>query len=109
MYNYYDSVKKDIKEFIEDNIDYMNEDDLDNIYDIVDRGVLGGNKYFDDSISADKALVGNYGLLREAIEDFNISSVAPEQVDSRYFDMLIRDYVFSQIGYDAIDEALESI
>lgn len=114
-YNYLESMKEDIKNYIEENKE--NESyDWDNLEEVkellyddlwIDDSVTGNGSgsYYCNSYKAREALQGNEDLLVEALEEFgnDAESYKRSLTDPEFADVTIRCYLLSQ----AIDEALK--
>ena len=114
-YNYLESMKEDIKNYIEENKENesYNWDNLEEakelLYDDlwIDDGVTGNasGSYYCNSYKARESLAGNEDLLVEALEEFgnDAESYKRSLTDPEFADVTIRCYLLSQ----AIDEALK--
>lgn len=112
MYNYYEAVKKDVKQYIEENTDCyadMSRDELEEkLYDDlwIEDSVTGNGSgsYTFDSSEAFENLKGNLDLLAEALEEFgNPNDVLKHGAEA--CDVTIRCYLLG----NAISEVLDDI
>ena len=114
-YNYLESMKEDIKNYIEENKDNesYNWDNLEEVKELlyddlwIDDSVTGNasGSYYCNSYKARESLAGNEDLLVEALEEFgnDAESYKRSLTDPEFADVTIRCYLLSQ----AIDEALK--
>lgn len=116
-YNYLESMKEDIKNYIEENKESESYD-WDNLEEVkellyddlwIDDSVTGNGSgsYYCNSYKARESLAGNEDLLVEALEEFgnDAESYKRSLTDPEFADVTIRCYLLSQ----AIDEALKEI
>lgn len=114
-YNYLESMKEDIKNYIEENKENesYNWDNLEEVKELlyddlwIDDSVTGNGSgsYYCNSYKARESLAGNEDLLVEALEEFgnDAESYKRSLTDPEFADVTIRCYLLSQ----AIDEALK--
>lgn len=114
-YDYLESMKEDIKNYIEENKenDSYDWDNLEEVKELlyddlwIDDSVTGNGSgsYYCNSYKAREALQGNEDLLIEALEEFgnDAESYKRSLTDPEFADVTIRCYLLSQ----AIDEALK--
>lgn len=112
-YDYYETVKNDIKEYIKDHdIDVTSEEfDRDELCDrlwIADSvtGNASGSYTF-NAYQAEENLCHNWDLLKEALEDFGQTDVNILEKGPEWCDVTIRCYLLSQCLYEVIDELEE--
>lgn len=124
-YDYYDAMKEDIREYLEENgaIDRLLADDADR--DEIEEELrnelwtadsVTGNasgSYTFNRLQAREYVIDNMDLLNEAIEAFCIDAetVADKFTSENweYFDVTIRCYVLSEAIEKAVDEFLLSV
>lgn len=117
MYNYYDSVRADVLDYIRDNVDLADYDDLDDLAEKlnddlwVDDSVTGnasGSYTFNNS-TAKEYVFDNMDLVGEMAIEFciDLSDIGWHflQEDWEWLDVSIRCYVL----YACISDALEEI
>lgn len=116
MYNYLESIKEDVKDYLKENynvetIEEINEIDTDNLSDelFVEDSVTGNasGSYTFSTYQAEKNLCHNLDLLKEALESFgsNIDYLeSPEACD-----VTIRCYLLGSAIEEAIEELKEEI
>lgn len=114
-YNYLENIKEDIKNYIEENKESYNWDNLEEVKELlyndlwIDDSVTGNGSgsYYCNSYKARETLQGNEDLLIEALEEFgnDAESYKRSLTDPEFADVTIRCYLLSQ----AIDEVLKEI
>lgn len=114
MYDYVDAVKNDIRNYIEENLEYYEIDEdttldevKDKLYDDMwnaDRVTGNGSgSYFFNTYESEKALFGNLELLAEACEEFGTNTdVLKDGAES--CDVTIRCYLLGSCLEEVIDE-----
>jgi hypothetical protein len=110
-YNYLESIVEDVKDYIKEN--YEKEEyeniDRDTLYDDlwVEDSVTGNasGSYYCNSYKAEESLNHNLDLLREALEEFGENDVNALEKGAEWCDVTIRCYLLGQ----AIDKALEDL
>ena len=111
-YNYLEAVKEDVLNYIEENIsfeDFENRDELEeHLNDVLwaEDSVTGNasGSYYCNDLEAADAVAQNWGLLKEALENFDDDSNPIEEGVERC-DVTIRCYLLP----DAIAEVLDEI
>lgn len=111
MYNYYRAVKQDIKEWISENVNLEQWSDKEELGEYLnntlwmDDSVTGNasGSYFFNTYEAEKALAGNWELLREAREEFGDTRDVLE-IGSEACDVTIRCYLLSSAISAVLDE-----
>lgn len=117
MYNYFENVKEDVKNYIKENdieITEENREEIEqNLYDdlFVEDSVTGNasGSYTFSTYEAEQNLVGNFDLLKEALEEFGEISVDFLEKGVEWADVTIRCYLLGQAISEALDEILEEI
>lgn len=107
-YNYYESVKEDIKNYLEE----TDERDFEKLYEeLWTADSVTGNgsgSYTFNAYQAEENLCHNMDLLKEAMEEFGDNNLNilenPEACD-----VTIRCYLLSQILQEVLDEEKEKI
>lgn len=114
MYNYYDEVLQAVEEEIKD--EYTPEElepvDLDDYADKlnerlwVDDSVTGNasGSYFCNAYKAEEALVGNWGLAGEALEEFGYNDINAFEKGAEWIDRIVRCYLLGQCIADYIEQ-----
>lgn len=106
MYNYYEEIREDVKEYLKN----TDERDFDTLYDemFVDDGITGNasGSYTFSSIEAEENLVGNWELLREALEEFCCEENAIEK-GAEWCDVTIRCYLLPRVLWEVLEKLVE--
>lgn len=114
MYNYLETMKEDIRNYIEENEIDINEDNIEETLndDLWIEDSVTGNasgSYTFNSYKAKENLEGNEDLVREMCQEFCIDSetIADKFLNEEweYFDVSVRCYLLGQ----AISEVLEEL
>lgn len=111
-YEYYTTVKNDIREYIkENNIDVTSEEfDRDELYNrlFMSDSVTGNasGSYTFSTWKAEENLCHNMDLLEKALEEFGESDVNIFEKGAEWCDVMIRCYVSSQC-FDSVIYELE--
>lgn len=111
MYNYLEAVTEDVKEYIRNNIDFADYDDMDELEEQLndelwaDDSVTGNasGSYTFNSAKAEEYLAGNWGELADALDEFGESDVDAFRKGAEWCDVTLRCYYLGQ----AISAALE--
>lgn len=114
-YNYYEEMKADIMQYIEDEKDYgINFDDYDTIEDLEEH--LNEVLWYEDSITgnasgsytfntweAEENLCHNLDLLKEACDTFG-SDISTLLESAEICDVTIRCYLLGQVLHEVMEE-----
>lgn len=71
-----------------------------------DRDITGNRigSYWCNELKAERALLGNYDLVQDALDDFGMESVSsPELLSGEHLDVLVREHLLPSV----IDEVLD--
>lgn len=71
-----------------------------------DRDLTGNRtgSYFCNELKAERALIGNYDLVQDALDEFGMESISsPELVSGEHLDVLVREHLLPSV----IDEVLD--
>ena len=113
---YYETVKEDVLNYIEENIDFSDFDDLEELGKFLNDelwtvdSVTGNSSgsYTFNSFQAQEYVLENMDVLAEALEEFGTDSetIAEKFLseDWEYFDVTIRCYVLGFCISDALDD-----
>ena len=72
-----------------------------------DRDLIGNRvgSYWCNELKSERALLGNYDLVQDAIDDFGMESISsPELLSGEHLDVLVREHLLTQV----IDEVLDN-
>ena len=113
MYNYYEAMKKDIRQYIADNgidlKDYTQDQLEDELW--ADDTITGnGGLYYDNEDKCKEYLAGNNDLLFEAADEMyaDVRTLLLRRDDlNRYCDCLIRCYLLYGVVEDIFNEYYE--
>ena len=111
MYNYLEAVTDDVKEYIRNNIDFADYDDMDELEEQLNDELwaedsVTGNasgSYTFNSAKAEEYLAGNWDELADALDEFGESGVDAFRKGAEWCDVTLRCYYLGQ----AISAALE--
>lgn len=111
-YNYYEAVKEDVLNYISNQIDYSEFEDLEDLEEYLnerlwaDDDVTGNasGSYTFSTYTAEENLAHNWDLLAEAFSEFGCED-NPFEKGAEYCDITIRCYLLGS----AISEALREI
>lgn len=115
-YNYYEEVKEDVKNYINNEIDFSDFDDLEELEQFLNDELwtvdsVTGNasgSYTFNSWTAQEYVLENMDVLAEALEEFgaDAETIADKFLseDWEYFDVTIRCYVLGFCISDALDD-----
>ena len=116
-YNYFEAVKEDVKNYIENEIDLTEwkgnrdglEEKLNNDFWVCDSvtGNASGS-YYCNSWKAEEALAHNWDLLAEAMKEFGCEVDLLEK-GAEWADVSIRCYLLGQAISEALDEVEEEL
>ena len=119
MYNYYEALKEDVKDFVENNAEYFDWSDIEDkdeleqtLYDAlwIEDSVTGNGSgsYTFNSNEAFDNLRGNLDLLAEACEEFG-ADMDVLKSGAEACDVTIRCYLLGNTIYELIDELYDII
>ena len=114
-YNYYDAVKEDVLNAIEEDDELLPREDKDaadyeeRLTDMLWASEVTGNEpyayYFSDEEDAIAAVMGNLDLCSEAYREFGVDEDAVTFMSNiRSADVTIRCYILSSVIHDIIEE-----
>lgn len=114
MYNYLKNVREDVRNYIDENInlkDYTKEELEEKLNDDlwIEDSVTGNGSgsYTFSTYEAEKNLVGNFELLREALSEFGQSGVDVLEKGAEWCDVTIRCYLLGRAIADVLEEYRE--
>lgn len=107
-YNYYEEMKKDVKEYLEENKNYLESNDYNYLYDIMflEDSITGNasGSYYCNAWKAEEVLSHNLDLLKEALEEFGDDFNNALERGAEYCDVTIRCYLLGQVLNDVLEE-----
>lgn len=111
-YNYYDAMENDIREYIENECDLMDYNDMDSAFDTlydalwITDSVTGNasGSYTFSTYEAEENLCHNMDLLIEACHDFGVSFGDVVEHGAEYCDVTIRCYLLAGVLWDILNE-----
>ena len=71
-----------------------------------DRDLTGNRtgSYWCNELKAERALLGNYDLVQDALDDFGMESVdSPELISGEHLDVLVREHLLPQVINEVLD------
>ena len=112
FYNYKSEMVDDLEAMLKDsdiNFDGKNRGEaFEELQDLTfDRDLTGDRtgSYFCDELKAESALLGNFGLLQDAVDDFGTESIdSPDLLTGEHLDILVREHLLPSV----IDEVLDN-
>ena len=112
FYNYKSEMVDELESMIKDSdIDFTGKnrgEAFEELQDLAfDRDLTGDRtgSYFCDELKAESALLGNYGLVQDALDDFGMESVdSPDLLTGEHLDILVREHLLPAV----IDEVLDN-
>lgn len=116
-YNYYETVKKDVKEYIKENKDnYLcnNIEELEcKLYTDMwyEDSITGraSESYFCDRYMAQECINGNWPLLKKALENYCYESIEFLEKGEEWCDVIIRCYVLNIVLDEIIEEMRDEL
>lgn len=107
-YNYYDVMYEDIKNYLEENKDYVEGKSYDELYDdlFIEDSITGNasGSYTFSTYQAEENICHNMDLLKEALEEFGGNYAEALERGAEYCDVTIRCYLLGQVLNDVLKE-----
>lgn len=108
-YDYMENLKGDIKDYIEENKEYLKGNDENELYDIMflEDSITGNasGSYYCNTWKAEESLCHNMDLLIEALEMFGYDeSFNAMEKGAEWCDVTIRCYLLGQALSEVLDE-----
>ena len=72
-----------------------------------DRDITGNRtgSYWCNELKAERALLGNFDLVQDALDDFSMESIdSPELFSGEHLDVLVREYLLPSVIDDVLDK-----
>lgn len=109
-YDYIENVKNDIKEYIKENYESLEEVDENKLYDdlFLEDSVTGNSSgsYYCNTWKAEEAICHNLDLASEAFYEFGYDGI-PYDKGAEYIDVTIRCYLLGQCLSEVLEELEE--
>lgn len=110
-YNYLEAVKEDVKEYINNEINFSDFDSVEELEERLNEDLwtadsVTGNasgSYYYNSWKAEEALTHNWELLAEALQEFDCAADLLEK-GAEWADVTIRCYLLGQAIAEVIEE-----
>ena len=111
QYNYREAVKSDILDYINNNIDFKDFNDLDELEEYLNEKLWvedsvtgnGSGSYYCNSYAAEEAICHNLDLLGEALDEFGGScNILKDGAEAA--DVTIRCYLLSECIAEVLEE-----
>lgn len=103
-YNYYESMKEDIREYLEG----TDERDFNKLYDemFLEDSITGNasGSYTFNTYEAEENICHNQDLLKEALEEFGGDYGEALEKGAEYCDVTIRCYLLGQVLTEVLEE-----
>lgn len=103
-YNYFESMKEDVKEYLEG----TDERDFNKLYDemFLEDSITGNasGSYTFNTYKAEENICHNQNLLKEALEEFGEDYVEALEKGAEYCDVTIRCYLLGQVLTEVLEE-----
>lgn len=111
-YNYLEAVKEDVKEYIENEINFSDFDSVEELEEKlneilwVEDSITGNTSgsYYCNAWKAEEALSHNWDLLAEALREFGEDRTNILEKGAEAMDVTIRCYLLSQAISEVIEE-----
>ena len=112
FYNYKSEMIDELESMLKDSdIDFTGKnrgEAFEELQDLAFDQDLTGNRvgsYWCNELKAERALLGNFDLVQDALDDFGMESVdSPELLSGEHLDVLVREHLLPQV----IDEVLDN-
>lgn len=110
-YNYRENIKEDIKNYIKENFNNLEEVDKESLYDdlFIEDCVTGNasGSYTFSTYQAEEYICHNMDILKEALEEFGYLPIKGTAEGAEWCDVTIRCYLLGECLEEAYEE-LES-
>lgn len=112
FYNYKEEMIDELEDMIKNSdIDFTGKnrgEAFEELQDLAfDRDLTGDRtgSYFCDELKAESALLGNYGLVQDAVDDFGTESIdSPDLLTGEHLDILVREHLLPSVIDDVLDK-----
>ncbi|MFR0507722.1 hypothetical protein ACLUYE_00375 [Limosilactobacillus reuteri subsp. suis] len=111
FYNYKSEMIDELEDMIKDSdveFDGKNRGEIyEELQDLAFDRDLTGNRtgsYWCNEIKAERALLGNFDLIQDAVDDFGTESInSPDLLTGEHLDVLVREHLLPSIIDDVLD------
>lgn len=111
FYNYKEEMVDELESMLKDSdvsFDGKNRGEaFEELQDLAfDRDLTGSRtgSYWCNELKAERALLGNYDLVQDALDEFGMESISsPELVSGEHLDVLVREHLLPSIIDDVLD------
>lgn len=111
-YNYKKAVKDDIKNYINENINLSDYEDLDELQEYLQNTLWtedsvtgnGSGSYTFDTYQAEENIAHNWDLLQDALEEFGQTDINILEKGAEWADVTIRCYILSECITEVLEE-----
>lgn len=112
FYNYKEEMIDELEDMIKNSdIDFTGKnrgEAFEELQDLAFDRDLTGNRtgsYFCNELKSERALLGNFDLVQDALDDFGMESISsPELVSGEHLDVLVREHLLPQVIDDVLDK-----
>lgn len=112
FYNYKEEMIDELEDMIKDSdIDFTGKnrgESFEALQDLAFDQDLTGNRvgsYWCNELKSERALLGNFDLVQDALDDFGMESIdSPDLLSGEHLDVLVREHLLPQV----IDEVLDN-
>ena len=112
FYNYKSEMIDELESMLKDSdIDFTGKnrgEAFEELQDLAfDRDMTGNRtgSYFCNELKSERALLGNFDLVQDALDDFGMESISsPELVSGEHLDVLVREHLLPQVIDDVLDK-----
>ena len=112
FYNYKEEMIDELEDMIKDSdveFDGKNRGEMyEELQDLVFDRDLTGNRtgsYFCNELKAERALLGNFDLVQDALDDFGTESIdSPDLLTGEHLDILVREHLLPSVIDDVLDK-----
>lgn len=112
FYNYKEEMIDELEDMIKDSdveFDGKNRGEMyEELQDLAFDRDLTGNRtgsYFCNELKSEYALLGNYDLVQESLDDFGPQVIdSPELISGEHLDVLVREHLLPSVIDDVLDK-----
>ena len=112
FYNYKDEMIDELDQMAKEaKIDFTGKnrgEAYEELQDLAFDRDLTGNRtgsYFCNELKAERALLGNFDLIQDAVDDFGTESIdSPDLLTGEHLDILVREHLLPSVIDDVLDK-----